>query len=394
MISDLKSVRSHEDVGDRKALAASAPIRAFAYDSSAEALQDMFLTVAAEPLSALFLFISPAQDFDDVVEQASQYAPESCITACTTAGEISDRGYGDDGVVAIGFPAALFDVSPILLADIHNIDRHALISRVIRDRATIKARNPSFLHEFGFLLADGLSLGEEKLMSALAPALGSLPFVGGSAGDSRRFEHTRLWFNGQRLEGGVAIFLVRSRCRCQVFRLDNFAPSNTRMVVTDADAEQRLVRRINDEPAAQEYARILGKHPQNLCLDTFAAHPVAIRIGSSHHIRAIQQVTDEGHLVFACAIDEGMVLNLAEGEPIVAHLERHLAALNQPEPPALIMGFECLFRRLASVQSQCQHAVSKVFKDQNLIGFSTYGEQYNTLHVNQTLVGVAFYPEA
>jgi len=26
------------------------------------------------------------------------------------------------------------------------------------------------------------------------------------------------------------------------------------------------------------------------------------------------------------------------------------------------------------------------------VGFSTYGEQLNSMHVNQTLTGVAFYP--
>ena len=369
-----------------------APLQAFAADASPAAIEHMLDIATAKPVSGLFLFVSAELDFDAVVSIARNYAPNAPIAACTTAGEISDLGYSEHGIVAIGFPADLFDIKTCLVQNIETLDRNVLITQIIRERALLQLRNPTMPHEFGFILVDGLSMGEEKLTSALAPALGTLDLFGGSAGDGERFERTRVWFDGQDLDGGGAIFLVRSRCRSQVFRLDNFTASDARMVVTDADARQRLVRRINDEPAAQEYARILGYDTCDLRLRTFAAHPVAVRIGASHHIRAIRDVTDDGHLVFASAVSEGMVLNLAEERPAVAHLERHLAALSSPEAPALILGFECLFRRMASAQNGCTDDISDLLQRNKLIGFSTYGEQYNSLHVNQTLVGVALYP--
>ena len=46
------------------------------------------------------------------------------------------------------------------------------------------------------------------------------------------------------------------------------------MAVTGADPARRIVRSINDEPAAPEYARLLGKDPAQLSPFTFAAHPV------------------------------------------------------------------------------------------------------------------------
>lgn len=371
---------------------ARAPLRGFAPDGSDSAVHDMIAAATAQPVVGLFLFVSATLDFDRIVRTAQRCAPGVPIAACTTAGEITDTGYADDGIVAIGFPSELFDIVPVRVPDIKNIDRNALITRIIRNRAELKTRNPSLQHEFGFLLIDGLSMAEDDLMQALAPALGSLNVFGGTAGDNRQFLKTRLWYAGHNLDQGAAIFLVRSRCRSKVFRTDNFTASKTRMVVTDADVGKRLVRRINDEPAGQEYARILGKDPLHLSLDTFAAHPVAVRVGAAHHIRAIQEITEEGHLIFASAIDQGMVLSLAEAEPIVPHLERFLAELASPQRPAMVLGFECLLRRLASTQSQCAADVSAVFRKYGLIGFSTYGEQYNTLHVNQTLVGVAFFP--
>jgi hypothetical protein len=40
-------------------------------------------------------------------------------------------------------------------------------------------------------------------------------------------------------------------------------------------------------------------------------------------------------------------------------------------------------------QKQIKHLVSKVLARNNVIGFCTYGEQFNAMHVNQTFTGVA-----
>ncbi len=35
--------------------------------------------------------------------------------------------------------------------------------------------------------------------------------------------------------------------------------------------------------------------------------------------------------------------------------------------------------------------ISHILRDNRVVGFSTYGEQINSMHVNQTLTGVAIY---
>jgi hypothetical protein len=49
----------------------------------------------------------------------------------------------------------------------------------------------------------------------------------------------------------------------------------------------------------------LGKDPAQLTPFTFAAHPVVVRIGGKHHVRAIRTVGEGGDLIFFSAIDEG-----------------------------------------------------------------------------------------
>ena len=40
-------------------------------------------------------------------------------------------------------------------------------------------------------------------------------------------------------------------------------------------------------------------------------------------------------------------------------------------------------------RKQVKHAISSILLENKVIGFSTYGEQFNSMHVNQTFTGVA-----
>ena len=66
------------------------------------------------------------------------------------------------------------------------------------------------------------------------------------------------------------------------------------MVVTEALPEQRVILSINAEPAAEEYARLIGVEPRRRSArGAFAAHPLLMRQGGRHVVRAIQAVTPE-----------------------------------------------------------------------------------------------------
>jgi hypothetical protein len=124
----------------------------------------------------------------------------------------------------------------------------------------------------------------------------------------------------------------------------------------------------------------------------FAASPVMVQVGGQYHVRAIQKVEDNGDLRFFSAIDEGLVLTVAMSEDIVQHLERELAKLSENGRPDAIVACECILRKLEIDQLQAKQKISSIMADYNVIGFNTYGEQFNMLHVNQTFTGVAIYP--
>lgn len=344
------------------------------------------------PFAAVFLFVSPAADLGRLAADVAACLPDTPVSGCTTAGEISDDGYTEDEIVAVGLPSAWFAAETILFPDLDRIDRQAVIGDLIRCRHGLAQARPDWDHEFAFLMVDGLSTREDELAAALASGLGPVPLFGGSAGDGVRFRETFILHRGRLVQRGAVLTMVRSSCRARVFSLDHLRPTDTRMVVTDADPRSRRVRRINAEPAALEYARLLGKDPGQLTTFTFAAHPVVVRIGGRHHVRSIQRMDDNGDLIFFSAIDEGLVLTLAEPQDMVAHLEGALSALSEGIAPEAILAADCILRRMEALEKQKFGAVSDILRRHRVVGFSTYGEQVNSMHVNQTMTGVALFP--
>lgn len=346
---------------------------------------------SGEKLAFLALFVSPTADFAAVVAEAETLFPDIDVVACTTAGEIGENGYENDMIVGIGFPAAHFISKSILLENLAEQDFQAAIDRVAVDRLVLREANEIMQHAFAFLLVDGLSLHEDALASAIAPALRDMPLFGGSAGDGQTFGETLVALNGVVRTDAAVLTLVQTDFRTHVFSINHLVPTNKQMVVTDADPDRRIVRSINAEPAAVEYARIVGKNPDELDQFTFASHPVVVRIGDTHHVRAIQQVNENGELVFFAAIDEGMVLTVAEPQNIATHLKSQLDRLSQAGGLVDILGCDCILRRIEAEQVQVTHRLSEILADHKVVGFSTYGEQIGPLHVNHTMTGVAIY---
>ena len=314
------------------------------------------------------------------------------VIGCTTAGEIAPHGYAEGGILAVGLPAAHFAARALLIEGLDQIDREDLTGRLIRTRQALAADRPHWAHEFAFLMVDGLSLREDDLAATLAAGLGPVPLFGGSAGDGLAFGRTFVLHEGRALDNAAVLAMVRSDCRARVFKLDHLQPTARRMVVTSADPTRRIVRQINAEPAAHEYARLLGKDRKQLTPFTFAAHPVVVRIGGQHHVRAIREMAPNGDLVFFSAIDEGLVLTLAEPRDMVAHLRQGLGDLAEGGVAPAILACDCILRRMEAQEKQMTGAVSALLAGHGVLGFSTYGEQMGAMHVNQTLTGVAIYP--
>jgi hypothetical protein len=181
---------------------------------------------------------------------------------------------------------------------------------------------------------------------------------------------------------------MATRRRFSVFKTEHFVQTDDKVVVTGADPAARVVTELNAEPAADEYARMVGQAGTPPTPMIFAAHPLMVRVGGVYHVRAIQKVNPDNSLTFFCAIDEGLVLTIARSVDVVQDLrnlfERLKAEMGEPD---LIIGCDVL--RNVEIEQQFKPVVSELFVRNGVIGFCTYGEQFNSMHGKQTFTGIA-----
>ena len=259
-------------------------------------------------------------------------------------------------------------------------------------RAELGALRPGFSGKgvFGILLVDGMCRREEAVVSALQMALDEIPIVGGSAGDGLKFERTFVVHDGRALTDAAVLTLVATDLPFRTFRNDNYEPTSIKMVVTEADTENRIVKELNAEPAAKEYARVCGILDTTLDAFSFASHPVLVGVGGKYFVRSIQRVNPDGSLSFFCAIDEGLVFTAARRldpmESLARLFERIEGELGEVD---LYLGFDCVLRQLAAEREQAAQPMSNFYRAKRVVGFNTYGEQFTSMHVNQTFTGVA-----
>lgn len=344
-------------------------------------------------LALVLVFCSSHFELERLAEGLARRFGDVPVVGCTSAGELTPLGYLSGSITGVAFPRGDF------AAAVERLDRVSAFeigdakpaARAVMDRLErASAELGPGAKPLGVFLVDGLCVREELIVSALYDALGDVPLIGGSAGDDLEFKKTWVLHEGRFHEDAALLLMLSTTRPFQVFRNQHFVHTDKKMVVTQADPAARIVTEINAEPAAKEYARMVGLEGEPLTPMIFAAHPVVVRTGGEYYVRAIQKVNEDESLTFFCAIDEGIVLTVAEGVDIVQNLEDLFRRVTeQIGPPEMVLGFDCVFRSLEIEQKQLKQVVSGVLARHNVMGFCTYGEQYNAMHVNQTFTGLA-----
>ncbi|WP_437884306.1 nitric oxide-sensing protein NosP [Pseudomonas sp. LRF_L74] len=354
--------------------------------------QDLARQLMHPYLGFVLFFCSAEYDLDALGPCLQEYFGGIRVVGCTTAGEITPQGYGQGCVSAIGFDHRSFSIASVLIDEMDRfnlIDAQQLVEHLVRD-CRENAQAPIKDHSFALTLLDGLSSREEVVLAALSAALGSIPHFGGSAGDDNHLTCTHVYYDGVFHSGAAVVLLVNTCLDFEVFTTHHIEPLAEKLVVTRADSETRRVLELNAAPAAEEYARLIGVTPAELDMRLFAAHPLAVRIKDQYYVRSIQQVNADGSLTFYCAVENGIVLTAMTTGPLMPNLQRLFERLrDQLGPLLLTIGCDCVLRRLEVGEGERMAEVSDFLREQRVIGFNTYGEQFNGMHINQTFTGVA-----
>ncbi|MCP1200823.1 FIST N-terminal domain-containing protein [Notoacmeibacter sp. MSK16QG-6] len=358
-------------------------------EDMASALSD----AAAEAAFALIHFSKSMIEPEEIVGLMAEAAPNLSYAACSTAGELTPLGVTEGQLIVILLPKRHFHVeaAPMTFDQTKSLSESAEDVAAFRRQFLAGQEMSDKGQSFALCITDGMSFDEETVAATLHWGLEDMPLLGGSAGDGLDFSKTCLILNGEILRGGTILLLIASDLPHQVFKTENFVPTKERLVVTRSDPARRIVYELNAENAAEVYAEIIGVDPQSLSPMTFASHPLVVRIGNELYCRSIQKVNDDGSLSFFCAIDDGIVLTVAEPTGMARSTETTLDSIRSSLGTIdFVLGFDCVLRRIDARNRQITQKISHLYAENHVIGFNTYGEQYRSMHLNQTLTGVAF----
>ncbi|MCE9665761.1 FIST C-terminal domain-containing protein [Halomonas sp. M5N1S17] len=342
-------------------------------------------------LEGVLFFCSAEYDLPALATALEAHLGGVTLCGCTTAGELGVDGYSRGSIVALGFDRRAFTLDYRL---IHELDRFTLIDaqRItdqLFDHCLRHGVAPLKGHTFAMTLLDGLSACEEQVLLTLTSVLAGIPHFGGSAGDDNRLTGTHVYGEGAFHAQAAVVLMINTALDFEVLSTHHLRPRGEKLVVTAADSEGRRVLELNAEPAAQEYARLVGCPVEALGPEVFARHPLAVRLHDKTYVRAIQGVNRDLSLSFYCAVETGIVMTAMQGTDLLEDLACEIEAIVERLGPAeCILACDCFLRRLELEQSGLQPAAGELYRRQRILGFNTYGEHCNGLHLNQTFSGV------
>lgn len=342
-------------------------------------------------LGCVLFFCSAEYDLARLGPALEQEFPDQVVCGCTSAGEITPEGYGRGCITAIGFDRRFFAIDCALIQELECFtleDAQACIDRLLatcRDARLAPVKG----NTFAITLLDGLSSREELVLATLNAALGTIPQFGGSAGDDERLSNTHVYYQGRFYDRSAIVMLVNTPLDFRVFSTHHMTARDEKLVVTAADSDSRTVYELNAEPAAEAYARVAGVPVAELDRRTFALRPMAVRIGGHYFIRSVQRVNPDRSLTFYCAVETGIVMTAMKPDSLQRSLETQLQMAEKVVgPPLVTIGCDCFLRRLEAEFAGIDQEVSRFLRQHRVIGFNSYGEQFDGMHINQTFTGV------
>ncbi|QDU55268.1 FIST N-terminal domain-containing protein [Aeoliella mucimassa] len=338
-------------------------------------------------------FVSTAQDAGDVAAALAHKFPHSHIVGCTTAGEHLSGRHLHGSLVLTGIDSEDLTWSTALLTDLDHLDE-SRVSRTVEQ----------MLHEldiykytqldrcFCLSFIDGLSMKEEVTSALIADALQGVPLLGGSAGDDVKFEKTEVIHNSLACSDAVVLTIAHSRVPFKVLKHQHFTTTPISLVVTEVDTAARRVYELDGYPALSAYAHAIGLNPEQVTEEVILKNPVTFSCNGEIYVRSIQEVMPDGSLIFYCGVEEGMVLEIGAHNHMSTSLKTELDNLADNFGPIdFLLMCNCVLRAQEADSEDSHDQLGDILSEtcRTSIGFDTYGEQLNGLHINQTMVALA-----
>ncbi|MCT4604642.1 MAG: FIST C-terminal domain-containing protein [Marinisporobacter sp.] len=359
------------------------------------AVQEIIKKIDQENIKLVMFFVSPIYDFEYVSKEIHNKFSNCEVIGATTAGEIYNKGFDDDGLLAISISSKEMKVKSIMIesGNQHPILYKDQLSEAMKSVGLDPNSSNISRQGFGIGLFNGAFCLEEKLLSVIYAVIKDYDFkiVGGSAGDGLNFKSTLISHNGKAIHDGCVVTFVKTDMPFYIKKENIFTQSGKTMIATKVNVRNRVIYELNGKPASTEYARVLGV-PERDLNKYFTINPLGRMIGDEIFIATPTEIGPDKSITLFAQILPNSIVDILEPTDPKAVLHETLSEVKENVPNLkLVIAFNCLLRTLYFKEKKLTSDLTNIFNQYVplLCGFSSYGEQFGKFHMNETLTILA-----
>jgi hypothetical protein len=332
---------------------------------------------------AVIVFVSPQNDYKQVLEAIQKGCAPKAMVGCSSAGEFTTTTSGTGLASAIGLRAADMQFAPSLAQGLSK-DRTDGARQLVAGFAGM--RSAQFRYRTAFVFVDALAGYAEDLVDELTLATGGMyQFVGGGAGDDAAFKRTHVFLGTEAHTDAAVALEVLSNKPFGIGARHGWQPSGDPLRVTES--AQSCMVSLNVSPAVdafEEHAAFTNQQfDREDPMPFFLHNIVGVQTEGGHKLRVPLGVAPEGGVMCAAEVPTGSIAHIMSTQ---AHSAADAAsgavrdAMQQVtkagHTPRAALFFDCVATRLRLGQDFGTEldAVAKELKDAPFAGFNSYGQ--------------------
>lgn len=330
------------------------------------------------PKEYFVLFYAPIEKIDLVTKELAEIYYN--VIGCSNYKNIHKNGCDYDSISIIGIK-----VTECKTVFIRGVNKSPVRQyKEIGELKEIYKPGHSILISF----TDGISLAEENVLTVINNELIDIPLIGGSAGDVGDFTLTKVSVGSECASNATALAMITTDMFIDSVCENIYEPSEMTGVTTECDLFNRKIVKIDNKPALQFYCEKLNI-PKKDIANSFVDHPLARIIGDSYFISSIMSVNPDDSIIAYCRIFPNSYLSICNPLDYLSIWKEK----ENKDKDKYIGGIfvNCIFRTNLFEKDKTMDKFINYLKNYgDFVCMTSYGEQFNRSHANQTMTGCIF----
>lgn len=343
-----------------------------------------------EIIPQLILFSSCNPYFNYVSQRLFECFPETQIVGCTSCYQFNSSGNNEYGISLFAVAGGIeVKAGVILEAASYPMKYFGQLEKVLK---YFKSYENMCCVEF----TTANSNGEELVLDTLNKGLEekNITIFGSTAGYCSFDENnvSMVSVNGQVYENACAFVLLKNLDgKIFTYKENIYIPTKNVFTVTDVDSHNRIVYEYNGEPAAVAIARALDTEVSNLG-SMLEGKPMGRCVDGDVYITETNKVNPDNSISYYSQIYNYTKIALMRTENIPEVFANTRKIVKNNISPDFMLVANCVSRKNLFEKEGLTGAFMNSLKtmSQTFWGLSGYGEQLDFVHMNQSMVLIAF----